>query len=340
MKRILFIYGFNGSTESTFCRLIRKKLSQEGYEVLCPLYQQQDVYETKSFFEEYLEKEQIDVIVGSSFGAFIALCLNSSLPCVVINPCMKPSLELPLLKPRPDHPKDKAASGMMIEACRRIESAVGRGFFNTSERVIGLFAKDDKLLGEKYKDSFKIYYDNVRQIPGEHDGNEAAVPSICEAIKDVLKPILYIDMDNVLADFGKYVKECLPEELKDIEDKDEIPGIFAQFPVVEGAKEALLELQKEYELYVLSTSPWNNPTALQDKQNWLKLHFGNMFHKHVIFTHQKNLCRRPDAWLVDDRPNHGAYRFGDHWLHFGSEGKFKTWEDVRCYLMARKTDVI
>ena len=69
---------------------------------------------------------------------------------------------------------------------------------------------------------------------------------------------------------------------------DGIPGIFAQFPVVKGAKDALLELQEKYELYVLTTSPWNNPTALQDKQNWLKSHFGNIFYKRVIFTHQKH----------------------------------------------------
>ena len=149
-----------------------------------------------------------------------------------------------------------------------------------------------------------------------------------------------IDMDNVLADFEGYVKHDLSDEIKrSTKHLDEIPGIFAQFPVVDGAKEALIALQEKYELFILSTSPWNNPTALQDKQNWLKFHFGNMFHKHVIFTHQKNLCIRPGAWLVDDRPNHGAYLFGDHWLHFGRLGKYKTWNEIKDFLLKQESTI-
>ena len=222
----------------------------------------------------------------------------------------------------------------MLAGYGRYEDGVNHGLYNHSPKMIGLFAENDELLGTTYMKAFKTYYDNARSIPGGHHGNPEAIPAIVQAIKDVMKPILYIDMDNVLADFGGYVEHSLDEDLKrKTKDLDEIPGIFAQFPVVEGAKEALAELQEKYELYILTTSPWNNPTALQDKHNWLKLHFGNMFHKHVIFTHQKNLCIRPKAWLVDDRPNHGAYLFGDHWLHFGKDGKYKTWEDVKEYLL-------
>jgi 5'(3')-deoxyribonucleotidase len=170
-------------------------------------------------------------------------------------------------------------------------------------------------------------------MPGGHHGNKEAIPAICQAIKDALKPILFIDMDNVLADFHGYVENSLlPEKKKETKDLDEIPGIFAQFPVVEGAKDALTILQKKYDLYVLTTSPWNNPTALQDKQNWLKLHFGDMFYKRVIFSHQKHFCLLPGAWLVDDRPNHGACLFGDHWLKFG-EGRYKTWKEIKDFLM-------
>ena len=86
-------------------------------------------------------------------------------------------------------------------------------------------------------------------------------------------------MDNVLADFkGDVEHSLLPEIREKTKDLDETPGIFAQFPVVEGAKEALTVLQEKYDLYVLTTSPWNNPTGLQDKQNWLKLNLGDMFY--------------------------------------------------------------
>jgi 5'(3')-deoxyribonucleotidase len=336
MKRILFIYGFGGSPSSTFCRLIREALPANEYEVLCPEYPQDDVEGSISFLEDYIEKEHCDLVMGTSLGGFFTLCLSTSLPRVVINPCMMPSVELPRLHPRSDHPDDKWASNELIEGCKKHEDDVNQRLKNESFKNIGLFAEDDELLGTKYKKAFKTYYDDARSMPGGHHGNAEAIPAICQAIKDALKPVLFIDMDNVLADFQGYVDNSLLPEIKEKTDElDGIPGIFAQFPVVKGAKEALLELQEKYELYVLSTSPWNNPTALQDKQNWLKLHFGNMFYKRIIFTHHKHFCLLPNAWLVDDRPNHGACLFGDHWLHFGENGKYKTWEDVKDYLMGQ-----
>lgn len=334
MKRILFIYGFGGSPESTFCRLIREALPKNEYEVLCPNYPQDDVEASISFLEDFLEKEHCDLVMGTSLGGFFALCLSTSLPRVVLNPCMKPSEELRKLEPRPDHLDDKKASKEMLVACKKYEPEVNFRLKNKSLKNIGLFAENDELLGTKFKKDFKAYYDDARSMPGGHHGNEEAIPYICQAIKDALKPILFIDMDNVLADFKDYVDHSLLSEIKTkTKDLDEIPGIFAQFPVVKGAKDALNVLKNKYELYVLTTSPWNNPTALQDKQNWLKLHFGDMFYKRVIFTHQKNFCHLPGAWLVDDRPNHGASLFGDHWLQFGDNGKFKTWKEVEYFLM-------
>lgn len=334
MIKILFVYGYGGSPESTFCRLIREALPASDYEVLCPEYPQEDIEATRRFLTDFIEKEGIDMVVGTSLGGFITLSLDVALPRVVINPCMKPTVELSKLQPRDGHPEDKIVSQEMLTGYGKYEDGVNCGTYRRSPKVIGLFAEHDELLGTKYKKGFKAYYDDARSMSGGHHGNPEAIPAICQAIKDVMKPILYIDMDNVLADFGGYAANSLSEEIKrSTKDLDEIPGIFAQFPVVEGAKEALMELQEKYELFILSTSPWNNPTALQDKQNWIKLQFPDMFHKHVIFTHHKNFCIQPNAWLVDDRPNHGAYLFGDHWLHFGKDGKYKTWNDVKEYLM-------
>jgi len=335
MKKILFIYGFGGSPKSTFCTLIREALPQEEYQVICESYPQEDATAARDYLHKLIEQEQVDMVMGTSLGGFLTLSLDTTLPRVVINPCMKPSFELPLLEPRKDHPEDKKPSQAMIDTYKVYEEGVNQGAYNNSPKIIGLFAKEDTTLKGDYKKPFKAYYDNARIIPGGHHGNKEAIPDIIKAIKDVMKPILYIDMDNTLADFGGYVDNNLSDDLKEKykDNKDEIPGIFSQFGVVEGAKEALEVLKQKYDLYILSTSPWKNPTALQDKLNWLKLNFGDMFHKHVVFTHQKNLNIVPGAWLVDDRPNHGAYRFGEHWLFFGKEGKYKTWKAVQEYLM-------
>lgn len=92
-------------------------------------------------------------------------------------------------------------------------------------------------------------------------------------------------------------------------------------------------------LYILSTAPWNNPTAWCDKLNWVKKHFGgdkaSPFYKRIILTHHKNLCQ--GDYLIDDRPHKcDVDKFTGEVLHFGEEGKYKDWESVVEYLMGGK----
>ena len=155
------------------------------------------------------------------------------------------------------------------------------------------------------------------------------------------KPILYFDMDNVLVNFksgldqvSDDVKAQYADDGKGKPHYDDIPGIFALMKPVDGAVEAVKALAEKYDCYILSTSPWGNDTALQDKLNWVKKTFGDIFYKRVIFSHHKNLCIQPGAYLIDDRTKHGADQFGDHHIHFGTE-KFPDWNHVVEYLMNR-----
>ena len=153
------------------------------------------------------------------------------------------------------------------------------------------------------------------------------------------KTILYFDMDNVLVDF-KSGLEQIPEDVKaeyadDGKGKphyDDIPDIFSKMTPMEGAVEAVEALAEKYDCYILTTSPWDNPTALQDKLDWVKRYFPHIFHKRVIFSHHKNLCIQPGSYLIDDRTKHGADQFGDHHIQFGSN-KFPDWNSVVEYLL-------
>lgn len=40
--------------------------------------------------------------------------------------------------------------------------------------------------------------------------------------------------------------------------------------------EAVHELSKHYDVYILSTAPWKNPSAWSDKINWITKHFGDI----------------------------------------------------------------
>ena len=80
-----------------------------------------------------------------------------------------------------------------------------------------------------------------------------------------------------------------------------------------------------------------NPSAWSDKVKWVQHYFDSarkegVFYKRLILCHHKDMLIRPGAYLIDDRPNHGAEQFGDHWIQMGSN-RFPDWKSVVLYLM-------
>jgi 5'-nucleotidase len=147
-----------------------------------------------------------------------------------------------------------------------------------------------------------------------------------------MKKILYIDMDNVLVDFGSGIQALNDETRHEFrDDLDEAPGIFSLMDPLEGAVEAFTELSLLYDTYILSAAPWENPSAWSDKLLWVKRHLGKLAHKRLILSHNKNL--NAGDYLVDDRTANGADKFKGEHIKFGSE-TFPGWDAVLTYLRA------
>jgi len=149
-----------------------------------------------------------------------------------------------------------------------------------------------------------------------------------------MKKILYIDMDNVLVDFESAVARLDEKTRKKYEGKlDEIPGIFSKMEPMEGAVESFKKLSKHFDTYILSTSPWENPSAWSDKLLWVKKYLGSHAYKRLILTHHKNL--NSGNYLIDDRTKNGVDEFTGEHIHFDSE-RFPDWDSVLNYLLNRK----
>lgn len=145
-----------------------------------------------------------------------------------------------------------------------------------------------------------------------------------------LQPRLYIDMDGVLVDFDSGVKGLSQEILETYAScLDEVPSIFSRMNPMPGALEAIDELYDLFDIYILSTAPWSNPSAWADKLNWVKRHLGDRFRKRLILCHHKDFLK--GDFLVDDREKNGAKEFSGEWIHFGSH-VFPDWDAVVHYL--------
>lgn len=139
--------------------------------------------------------------------------------------------------------------------------------------------------------------------------------------------VLYVDMDNVLVDFQSGIDTLASE---DKEAYDNCPHIFSKMVPIKGAIESFKRLSTVYDTYILSTSPWDNPTALNDKLDWIKRYLGDVAYKRAIFTHHKHLNK--GDYLIDDRTKNGADRFEGELIQFGSD-RFPDWNAVLAYLL-------
>ncbi len=78
-------------------------------------------------------------------------------------------------------------------------------------------------------------------------------------------------MDGVLVDFSSGIKK-LDEKIRQnySDELDNVPGIFSLMEPMKGAVEAFKFLSENFDVYILSTAPWNNPTAWSDKLFWVQ----------------------------------------------------------------------
>ena len=148
------------------------------------------------------------------------------------------------------------------------------------------------------------------------------------------KKIIYFDMDGVLVDLHKKIQEYPADAIKRAEELDlvdQMPGLFLDPPPVPGAVDAFNKFvnSDKYDVYILSTAPWENPSAWMHKRLWVDKYLGEGAYKRLILSHNKNL--NMGDYLIDDRTKNGAGEFSGELIQFGSDD-YPDWETVLNYL--------
>jgi len=160
-----------------------------------------------------------------------------------------------------------------------------------------------------------------------------------------MKKVLYVDMDETVANFKERMIELFPftEHIFNEEETYEngviiedcmfkSPRMFRDLEPIEGAVESVLRLSEFYDIYFLSTPFWEVPESFMDKRHWLEEHFGDMCYKRLILSHRKDLSM--GSYLIDDRLANGSEKFTGEHIHFDTK-EFPNWEVVEAYLMAK-----
>ena len=148
------------------------------------------------------------------------------------------------------------------------------------------------------------------------------------------KKTIYFDMDGVLVDLAAKIAEYPAEVVAKFEKDDmvdQMPSLFLDPPPIKGAVDAFNKFvnSDKYDVYILSTAPWENPSAWMHKRLWVDKYLGDGAYKRLILSHNKHL--NMGDYLVDDRTKNGAGDFTGELIQFGSD-KFPDWSSVLDYL--------
>ena len=94
---------------------------------------------------------------------------------------------------------------------------------------------------------------------------------------------------------GKTELEALPDQLakKFVFE----PGFFRGVPVMQGAKEAVLQLMKYFDVYIVSAA-MEFPQSLPEKYEWLREHFPFIPWTNIIFCGDKSVIGTD--YMIDD----------------------------------------
>jgi 5'(3')-deoxyribonucleotidase len=128
--------------------------------------------------------------------------------------------------------------------------------------------------------------------------------------------VIYIDMDGVLVDLQS-----------NLDKQGWHQDVFKDPPPIDGAVKAFNELceSDKYDVYILSTAPWNIPRSWTHKRLWVTEYLGGKAHKRLILSNNKSLLR--GDILIDDRTVNGASEFDGELIQFGV-GKYHNWQEI------------
>lgn len=169
-KNVLYIHGLGSSANSKTTKALKTYLGNnvnffaETWDLTNP-----SIYKD---INKYVADNNIQLVIASSLGAFYAICITDSVAKILINPCMKPSVEIPKLTDI-SHEQIEAFIKLEEKAYSRVDAEMRMCTFAG-------FGNKDELFN--YQALFrKTYGDNMIVVPGGHRLDNTSLFKVVEA---------------------------------------------------------------------------------------------------------------------------------------------------------------
>ena len=178
-EKILYVYGYGSNPKDSSTMKVMKDIVENlGYDLVSIEYDQNNPDNGLNTLEKYIRDNKIKYVIGHSLGGFMTMCINEDVKKLVINPCMKPHLELP---------KIGKLSNEALYNYEFLEGWLRSGddtpWMSQLEDVIGYFGDHDELIDfyESFKKQYPLAY---RFNSGHRPTKESFTDDIKKKIKE------------------------------------------------------------------------------------------------------------------------------------------------------------
>lgn len=186
------------------------------------------------------------------------------------------------------------------------------------------------------------------------------MPLFTELCKKFDAMVIYLDMDEVLADtygahieiynrdfneqltleacMGREVWQCVPaDRQQSVKDHARNEGFFSALKPIEDSIRVVKELNKRHEVYIASAA-MQFPNSLREKSDWLDAYFPFISWQHRILLGHKHVLQ--GDILIDDRSYNLQHFKGrpllytsPHNIHENHFERVHNWEEVGGLLL-------
>ena len=307
-KKVLYVHGFGSSGQSGTVTRIREVLPEAS--VIAPDLPIRPE-EAMALLQEVCQKEQPDLIIGTSMGGMYAEMLTGY-DRILVNPALQMGDTMKdhgmigaqhFSNPRQDGVQDFMVTKALVKEYKEMTEQCFLGITDEEQkRVWGLFGDEDTTVNTF--DLFREHYPTAIRFHGEHRMNDQSfMHSVVPVIRWIddrqegrERPIVYIDINA-------------------LRDKWDKPNSSSQ--------KTIRTLLETYQLYFVAPAP-AEAQHYADVNAWLYEYVNVPAWGHTVFSNQKQLLY--GDYLIDAEKTDGMATL----IQFGSD-TFKTWDDIAAY---------